>query len=42
VALRDAWLNPPEWTERVPEVVPLGLATSPYPERIVARPGFEA
>jgi hypothetical protein len=42
MALRDAWLNPPEWTERVPEVVPLGLATSPYPERIVARPGFEA
>ncbi|MFN7778901.1 MAG: class I SAM-dependent DNA methyltransferase [Betaproteobacteria bacterium] len=42
VALRDAWLNPPEWTERLPEVVPLGLATSPYPERIVARPGFEA
>jgi type II restriction/modification system DNA methylase subunit YeeA len=41
VALRDAWLNPPEWTERVPEVVPLGLATSPYPDRIVARPGFE-
>jgi hypothetical protein len=42
VALRDAWLNPPEWTERVPEVVPLGLRTSPYPDRIVARPGFEA
>jgi hypothetical protein len=42
VALRDAWLNPPEWTERVPEVVPLGLTTSPYPDRIVARPGFEA
>jgi len=42
VARRDAWLNPPEWTERVPEVVPLGLATSPYPDRIVARPGFEA
>ena len=42
VALRDAWLNPPEWTERLPEVVPLGLATSPYPDRIVARPGFEA
>ncbi len=42
VALRDAWLNPPEWTERVPEVVPLGLATSPYPDRIVARAGFEA
>ncbi len=29
VALRDAWLNPPEWTERIPEVVPLGLAASP-------------
>jgi methylase of polypeptide subunit release factors len=41
VALRDAWLNPPEWTERVPEVVPLGMTTSPYPDRIVARPGFE-
>ena len=38
--LRDAWLNPPEWTERVPEVVPLGMATSPYPDRIVAKPGF--
>jgi hypothetical protein len=42
VALRDAWLNPPEWTERIPEVVPLGLATRPYPDRIVARAGFEA
>ncbi len=41
VALRDAWLNPPEWTERVPEVVPLGMNTSPYPDRIVARAGFE-
>jgi hypothetical protein len=41
VALRDAWLNPPEWTERVPEVVPLGMDRSPYPDRIVARPGFE-
>jgi hypothetical protein len=39
--LRDAWLNPPEWTERVPEVVPLGMAQSPYPHRIVARLGFE-
>jgi hypothetical protein len=40
--LRDAWLNPPEWSERVPEVVPLGMSTSPYPDRIVAKPGFEA
>ncbi|MDP3084497.1 MAG: N-6 DNA methylase, partial [Rubrivivax sp.] len=42
VTLRDAWLNPPEWTERSPEVVPLGLAVSPYPDRIVAKAGFEA
>jgi len=40
-ALREAWLNPPEWTERVPEVVPLGLAASPYPDRTVAKVGFE-
>ena len=41
VALRDAWLNPPEWSEPVPEVVPLGMDSSPYPDRIVAKPGFE-
>jgi hypothetical protein len=41
VALREAWLNPPQWTERVPEVVPLGLPASPYPDRVVARPGHE-
>jgi hypothetical protein len=41
VTLRDAWLNPPEWTDRIPEVVPLGFTTSPYPDRIVAKPGFE-
>ena len=40
VVLRDAWLNPPEWTERVPEVAPLCMDSSPYPDRIVARPGF--
>ena len=40
-ALRQAWLNPPEWTHTVPEVVPLGLSTSPYPDRIVPKPGFE-
>ena len=39
--LREAWLNPPEWTERVPEVIPLGMQTSPYPDRIVAKPGHE-
>jgi hypothetical protein len=30
-------LNPPEWTERVPEVIPLGMEKSPYPERILPR-----
>jgi type II restriction/modification system DNA methylase subunit YeeA len=34
--LRDAWLNPPEWTQRVPELLP------GYPDRILPRPGFEA
>jgi hypothetical protein len=41
VDLRKAWLHPPEWTERVPEVVPLGMTSSPYPDRIVAKAGFE-
>jgi hypothetical protein len=40
-ALRQAWLNPPEWTHTVPEVVPLGLQRSPYPDRTVPKPGFE-
>jgi type II restriction/modification system DNA methylase subunit YeeA len=34
--LRENWLNPPAWTERVPEVV------EGYPNRIIAKPGFEA
>ena len=34
--LRENWLNPPEWTERVPEAVP------GYPDRILPRPGHEA
>jgi hypothetical protein len=36
-ALRERWLNPPEWTQRVSEVIPLGMQTSPYPERILPR-----
>ena len=36
VEARDRWLNPPEWTDCIPEVVP------GYPDRIVAKPGFEA
>ena len=35
--LRERWLNPPEWTETVPEVIPLGMDKSPYPDRILAR-----
>ena len=40
--LRERWLNPPEWTRREPEVIPLGMERSPYPDRIVPRDGFEA
>ena len=38
--LRNNWLNPPEWTRRVPEVIPLGMDTSPYPDRIEPKPGI--
>ena len=34
-------MNPKEWTDRVPEVIPLGMDASPYPDRIVAKPGHE-
>ena len=33
--LRENWLNPSEWVDRVPEVV------AGYPDRIVAKPGHE-
>ncbi len=39
--LRETWLNPPEWTDRVPEVIPLGMDHSPYPDRILPKLGFE-
>ena len=39
--LRDNWLNPPEWTQRLPEVTPLGMEKSPYPDRIVPKNGHE-
>ena len=39
-ALREAWLNPPEWTQRLPEVVPLGMDHSPYPDHVVPKPGL--
>jgi hypothetical protein len=38
--LRENWLNPPEWTRKVPEVTPLGLDKSPYPDRIEPKPGL--
>jgi hypothetical protein len=34
--LRENWLNPPEWVERVPEVVP------GFPDRIVPKPEYAA
>ena len=34
-------MNPKEWTDRVPEVIPRGMDASPYPDRIVAKPGHE-
>ena len=39
--LREHWLNPPEWTQRLPEVIPLGMEVSPYPDRIVPKNGHE-
>ena len=33
---RDNWLNPPEWTDRIPEVVP------GYPDRIIPKPEHAA
>ncbi len=46
--LRENWLNPPEWVERVPEIIPpLPLGEGPgervaYPDRIIPKPGHEA
>ena len=34
--LRENWLNPAEWIDRVPEVVPC------FPDRIIPKPGHEA
>ena len=39
--VRNNWLNPAEWTDRVPEVIPLGLTSSPYPDRILPKLGHE-
>ena len=34
--LRENWLNPPEWVERVPEVAP------GYPDRLIPKPEYAA
>ena len=34
--LRENWLNPPQWVERVPEIVP------GYPARLIPKPEFAA
>ena len=39
--LRERWLNPPEWMRRDLEVIPLGMDSSPYPDRVLPRDGFE-
>ena len=39
--LRELSRNPPEWTERVPEVIPPVLTSSPYPARILPKLGHE-
>lgn len=36
VGARDRWLNPPEWVDRVPEVV------AGFPDRIIAKPEHAA
>jgi type II restriction/modification system DNA methylase subunit YeeA len=38
--LRENWLNPPEWTRRVPEIIPLGMSESPYPDRTLPKPSL--
>ncbi|MFM9428255.1 hypothetical protein RCH10_004717 [Variovorax sp. GrIS 2.14] len=39
---RDQYLNPPEWTERVPGAVPVGRTVSPYPDRIIPKTGHDS
>lgn len=39
--LRENWLNPPDWIVRIPEVAPLGMGKSPYPDRILPKNGLE-
>ena len=34
--LRENWLNPPQWVDRIPEIVP------GYPDRLIPKPEFAA
>ena len=36
IELRENWLNPPQWVDRAPEVVP------GYPDRLIPKPEFAA
>lgn len=38
---RDAWLNPPEWVARMPEVVPYGSTVPVFPDKVVPKNGHE-
>ncbi len=45
--LRENWLNPPQWVERIPETAPLPLAgegpgVRAYPDRIIPKPEHAA
>ncbi|MDG4594096.1 MAG: class I SAM-dependent DNA methyltransferase [Candidatus Contendobacter sp.] len=44
--LREHWLNPPEWVERVPEISPFpvgeGLGVRAYPDRLIPKPEHAA
>lgn len=44
--LREHWLNPPEWVERVPEISPLPRGEGPgvraYPDRLIPKPEHAA
>lgn len=40
-SLREAWLNPAEWVDLVPEPVQPLPPAPPYPPRIVPKPGYE-
>lgn len=39
--LRTSWLSPPEWTEVVAEMIPIGVRQGPYPPRVNSKPEFK-